>query len=64
MIDPFNEVHLSAKDKGTFLTIDDILFASRALMADDTRTIDGGYKLLGYENDTLILNTIIDNYSS
>jgi hypothetical protein len=39
--DPFLKVTLSASKKGASLTIDDVLFATRALMCDDTRTVDG-----------------------
>lgn len=58
----FMEVHLSAEQKGSMLTIDDILFATRALLIDDCRVIDGGYKLISVSgNETLILEPISDS---
>ena len=58
----FMEVHLSAEQKGSMLTIDDILFATRALLIDDCRVIDGGYKLISVSgNDTLIIEPISDS---
>lgn len=58
----FIEVHLSAEQKGSMLTIDDILFATRALLIDDCRVIDGGYKLISVSgNDTLIIEPISDS---
>lgn len=61
---PFMEVEVSAAEKGIPLTIDDILFATRALMWDDCRSVDGGYTILSKSNDILIIEPNIDNWSS
>jgi len=61
---PFWEVSIDANKKGSPITIDDVLFATRALMVDHTRTINGGYKVVQETNDTLILEPDIDNFSS
>lgn len=39
VIDEFEEIKLRSEEKGSQLTIDDILFACRGLCADDTRSI-------------------------
>ena len=61
---PFWEIRIDANIKGSPITIDDVLFATRALMADHTRTINGGYKVVQETNDILILEPDIDNFSS
>lgn len=61
---PFTEVSIDANIKGSPITIDDILFATRALMVDHTRTINGGYKVIHETNYQLILEPDIDNFSS
>jgi len=61
------QVTVSAADKGNDLTIDDILFATRALAMDDTRTVTegyAGYTVLEQRGDTLILEPDIDNFST
>jgi hypothetical protein len=60
---PFMEIHISRQKKGQLITLDDILFATRGLMVDDTRIVDDGYKLLSYEPNVLILEPLIDNLS-
>jgi hypothetical protein len=65
IVEPFMEVSISSVIKGSLITIDDILFASRDLMADATRTIDEGYKVLSSDkNAVLILEPCIDNFST
>ena len=44
--------------------MDDVLFATRALMADDTRDIGGGYTLVSYDAHQLVITPQIDNYST
>lgn len=61
---PFWEVSIDANKKGSPITIDDVLFATRALMADHTRTINGGYKVIQETNDMLVLEPDIDNFST
>jgi hypothetical protein len=62
--DPFMRVLVSKEDKGSRITLDDILFATRGLMADDTRIVDGGYIILEETERTLVLEPKIDNYST
>jgi hypothetical protein len=59
----YMEVHISAKEKGSLITLDDILFASRALCADWSRVIDE-YKILSDDNSILVLVPTIDNFST
>ncbi len=61
--DPYMSVQISSKDKGSPITIDDILFATRALCCDETRTINK-YKLIEKTKDTLVIEPKIDNWSS
>lgn len=63
VIDPYMKVKVSAKKKGSPLTIEDILFATRALMSDETRTIDS-YKVLKQDDTILVLEPQIDNFST
>lgn len=62
VVDPYMEVHISARDKGSPITLYDILFATRALMKDGFRVIDG-YKVISMDNTTLTLEPDIDNFS-
>ncbi len=64
VIDPFMNIRVSAEEKGQPLTIDDILFATRGLMADETRVVDEGYQLLRYDLDHLVIEPIVDNWST
>jgi hypothetical protein len=64
IIDPFMKVSINKNDKGSPLTINDILFATRALMNDDCRSIDQGYKILKMSESTLVLVPEIDNWST
>jgi len=65
VVKPLMEVKISSRKKGAGITIDDILFATRALMKDDTRTIDDGYKVLSSDSSsTLVLEPIADNFST
>ena len=61
---PFVQVTVSAEKKGAPLTLDDILFATRALMLDDTRTVDSGYKILNETPTVLTLEPELDNWST
>jgi len=63
--DPFEQVIVQSKLKGTMLTINDILFATRGLMADETRTVES-YKIVSVSEDkkTLIVKANIDNWST
>ena len=63
VIDRYMKVHVSKEKKGSPITLNDILFASRALCADGTRVIDR-YKILSDNNSTLILVPTIDNFST
>jgi len=62
--EPFMTVSVSAETKGSKLTIGDVLFATRGLMVDPTRTVDGGYKMLSYHDDCLVIEPSIDNFST
>lgn len=65
--DPYQQITISAEKKGRQLTIDDVLFATRALACDDTRRVvgdRGGYKIISVTNNILILEPCMDNYSS
>lgn len=66
---PFEQVTISEDLKGSPLTIDDILFATRALAMDEWRTINigynqGDYKILSNTLTTLTLQPTIDNFST
>ena len=63
VINRYMEVHISKQKKGSPITLDDILFASRALCMDHSRVIDE-YKILSDNNSTLILVPTIDNFST
>jgi len=63
VIDRYMKVHVSKQKKGSPITLDDILFATRALCADGTRVIDE-YKILSDNNSTLVLVPTIDNFST
>ena len=60
VIDPFMKVIIDAKEKGSPLTIDDILFATRALALDASRDYDR-FKLLNETFHTLTLEPEIYN---
>lgn len=59
------EVLISSKMKGSSITVDDILFASRALVRHDSKIISGMYDntftILQDQNDILIINVTIKN---
>lgn len=61
--DPFMQVTVSAKQKGKKITFDDILFATRALAMDDTRTVDY-YKSLAKTKAKWVLEPEMDNFST
>ena len=58
------KVVVSAEKKGSPLTLDDILFATRALMHDDTRVVNDGYTILKQTTDEITLEPHIDNWST
>lgn len=63
--DPYMHVTISAEKKGSTITIDDVLFATRALAADDTRTVAvfrGGYQIISITDDILTLEPSMDNF--
>lgn len=66
VVKPFMKVVVSSQ-KGTKITVDDILFATRALALDGTRIIDG-YDFLKMEiingKLTLFIEPNIDNFST
>lgn len=66
IIKPFETVIVDSKIKGSDLTIDDVLFATRALAGDPWRSVgmEKGYKILEDTNDVLVLEETIDNWSS
>jgi hypothetical protein len=61
VVKPFMEVEIESN--GIFLTYDDILFATRALAADETRTYNA-FKVLSEKNNILTLTVDMDNSSS
>lgn len=61
--EPFMEVTISENKKKAPITLDDILFATRALMVDSTRTADK-YYIISEISEELILEPKIDNYST
>lgn len=63
VIEPFMRVEIDAIEKGSPITIDDILFATRALALDETRTYDG-FKILNETLRTLTLEPEMDNWST
>lgn len=60
------EVEISAEKKGAAITIDDILFATRALAADDTRTVsdETGYRIISINDNILTLEPSMNNFST
>jgi len=63
VINRYMEVHILKKQKQSSITLDDILFASRALCMDHSRVIDE-YKILSETNSILVLVPTIDNFST
>lgn len=61
--DPFDEVEIRSEEKGRRITMDDILFATRGLCADDTRSTQQ-YHVLSDDGSTLMLMADIDNWST
>lgn len=66
VVNKFMEVHVSAEKKGTAITLEDILYATRGLAIDDTRPMNRGtgYKILEEDDDKLVIEPDIDNYST
>lgn len=63
VVEPFMNVEIEKSLKKDFLTIDDILFATRALAGDETRVYDK-FSLISEKNGVLTLTVEMDNYSS
>lgn len=65
VVNKFMEVHVSAEKKGTDITLEDILYATRGLAKDDTRPMNNGpgYKILEEDDDKLVIEPDIDNIS-
>ena len=63
IIERFMSVEINANVKGAAITLDDILFATRGLMVDGSRTIDS-YEIVEIKNNKLILEPEIDNFST
>ena len=51
----FEEIEIRSEEKGSPITIDDVLFASRGLCKNDTQSIDGGYNVISDNGSVLIL---------
>jgi hypothetical protein len=63
VIDPFDEIEIRSEEKGSPITIDDVLFACRGICADDARSIQG-FNILMDDGSKLVLKADIDNWSS
>jgi hypothetical protein len=63
IIEPFMEIHIDAKIKGSKITIDDVLFATRGLCIDHQRNINS-FTEIKKTKKMLILEPDIDNFSS
>ena len=63
IIKPFMEIHIDATIKGSKITIEDVLFASRGLCVDHQRYINS-YTEIKKNKKMLILEPDIDNFSS
>lgn len=63
VVDSYNEVKILSEKKGSQITVDDVLFASRALCGDATRSVDS-YTVLSDNGSTLKLKAEIDNWST
>jgi hypothetical protein len=61
VVNPFWKVEVSAREKGAPVTVDDVLFASRALMRDARRRAAGGFEALCSSGELLFLQAGIDN---
>lgn len=67
IVNKFLEVEIDANLKGSPITLEDILFATRCLALDDTRTAcnyNDTYTVLSYSKDVLVLDPGIDNFST
>jgi hypothetical protein len=53
-------VEVSEWTKGAPITVDDVLFASRALMPDPQQTIADGFDVLSADRWRLVLGTSLD----
>lgn len=60
---PYEKITISASDKGSVITIDDILFATRGLACDDTRSYDK-FTILSSNDEKLVLIPDMDNWST
>lgn len=64
--DPFMQVTISSDKKGWGISIDDILFATRAMASDDSRCLadEYGYRIIFKSDSKLILEPSMDNHST
>lgn len=63
VVDLFEEIELRSAEKGSPLTIDDVLFACRGLSADGSRSVDK-FTVLSDNGSEILLMADIDNYST
>lgn len=61
--DPYDEVMINSEEKDGPITVDDVLFASRALACDPFRSADE-FGVLSDDGSTILFRVTIDNYSS
>jgi hypothetical protein len=67
VVDRFIEIHINSDIKENLITLDDIMFATRGLALDDTRSVcnyDNKYKILSSDKNILVLAVGIDNFST
>lgn len=64
--DPFMQVTISSEKKGQGISIEDILFATRAMASDQWRCVadERGYKIIFKSDNKLILEPSMDNHST
>jgi len=63
VIDLFEEIEIRSKEKDYPITVDDVLFASRVLCKDDTRSVKR-FSVLSDDGSKLVLMAHIDNWST
>lgn len=67
VVDRFTEIQINSDIKENSITLDDIMFATRGLALDDTRTVcnfDDKYTILSSDENILVLAVGIDNFST
>ena len=60
---PYEEIEISSEDKGSPITIDDVLFACRGLCCGPDRSVSE-FQVLSDDGSTLLLMADIDNWST